>query len=318
MINLEQGLLKKSEVEIRELYTTEKVPYLLLLITEEDNISATSTYDIEFYKMYKKATKKVKEGKLNCADSKTKELLELGIEEIYERFNYPKEVYTEGENSYTYNKLYRLMKDAKEFQQISLYDWKSDYIRNLQSLGYELYTTSDDMFYVKIEQKKRTSKIILWEDLNEQSKKYFAVNVCFTILLRYFNSEKKTNLGYLNTSREDTPNIKEPNIKNIDEETVVILIGQFEFDIERFTRQLVLPYDDFTKKLNKYGNKDEFEILDYLCIEYNYPRSEIKKRIIECNLIKEMERNNSVLSNNPKQKTKGKLRELIGFKRRSS
>ena len=158
MINLEQGLLKKSEVEIRELYTTEKVPYLLLLITEEDNISATSTYDIEFYKMYKKATKKVKEGKLNCADSKTKELLELGIEEIYERFNYPKEVYTEGENSYTYNKLYRLMKDAKEFQQISLYDWKSDYIRNLQSLGYELYTTSDDMFYVKIEQKKRTSK----------------------------------------------------------------------------------------------------------------------------------------------------------------
>lgn len=54
MNNLEQGLLKKNEVEIRELSTTEKVPYLLLLITEENNFSGTSTNDIEFYKMYKK------------------------------------------------------------------------------------------------------------------------------------------------------------------------------------------------------------------------------------------------------------------------
>lgn len=94
----------------------------------------------------KKATKKVKKGKLNCIDSKTKELLELGIEEIYERFNYPKEIYTEGQNNYAYNQLCKLIKDTKKFQEISLYDWKYNYIRNLQSLGYKLYTTPDDMF----------------------------------------------------------------------------------------------------------------------------------------------------------------------------
>lgn len=265
--------------------------------------------------MYKKATKKVKKSKLNCVDSKTKELLELGIEEIYERFNYPKEVYTEGQNNYAYNKLYRLMNDAKEFQKISLYDWKCDYIRNLQSLGYELYTTPNDMLFVKVAQKKRKSEIILWEDLNQQGKKYFAVNAYFSILLGNFNdSDKKLIFCCLNTSKEDIPDIKEPNVSDIDEETVGVLIENIDFDVAMFTRQLILPYDDFIKNLNKYANKDEFETLDYLCTEYNYPRSEIKKRIIECNLIKEMEKKNSALGGNPKKKIKGKLRELIGFK----
>lgn len=316
MNNLE--LSNKDSVEIREVSIgINNKSCLLLLITEEDKISVTSTYDIEFYKMYKKAAKKVKAGKLNCANSKTKELLELGIEKIYEGFDYSKEIYTEGANNYTYNKLCKLMKDAKEFQKISLYDWKCDYIRNLQSLGYELYTTSDDSFYVQIIQKKKKGEIILWEGINFEWKKYFAVNAYFSLLIRYFDSEKKTKLGYLNTSKEDTPDIEEPNIYDIDEKNIGVLIDHFEIDIERFTRQLVLPYDNFTEELdqcNQYAS-DEIEMLDYLCMEYlSYPRTEIKKRIEECDLIKQMENKKTTMDDNPKQKTKGKLWGLIGFK----
>lgn len=52
--------------------------------------------------------------------------------------------------------------------------------------------------------------MILWEDLNHQGKKYFAVNAYFSILLGNFNdSDKKLISGCLNASKEDIPNIKQ-------------------------------------------------------------------------------------------------------------
>lgn len=82
---------------------------------------------------------------------------------------------------------------------------------------------------------------------------------------------------------------KLPYIRDVSEEKVEILTNSFKRDIQIFTRQLVLPYDDFTEKMAELSEYDDFEKLDYLCEKYAYPREEIKKRMAEWKFIKEME-----------------------------
>lgn len=314
MNNLEQNILKKSIVEIKKVYTTTEEPYLLLLITKENDFSITSTNDIEFYEIYKEAAEKVKSNKWECNDSKTRELLEEGIDEIYKKFYYPEEIYIEGKESYTYKKLCELMEEAKKVRENSLYDWKKEIVKNLCLRGCYIYQTSNDEFYARAEKKGQKIRIELWDGMNFKSKRFVLLNIYFSMFLSdYYTSDKTLCFDYLNSSKWDISDMKEPDIE-IDEETIRVVIGNFDPNIRMFTRQLALPYDDFIEKLNKHSNKDEFKLLDWLDSEYNYPRAEIKNRIREFNLIKEMENRNSTL----KQKTKEKLRGLIGFRRRNN
>lgn len=306
-------LPRKCVVEIREVHTTKEEPYLFLLISEENSIRVISTNEVEFYGEYKNAEEKVKVGEWTC-DSKTRELLEVGIEEIYNQFNYPDDIYSEGRSDYIYNNILEQMHRAEQLQAKSLYSWKDNWGENLKCLGCSFYTNPTDKLFVKVEKKKRKTEVITWKRLNKQYQKYYILNAYFsTVLGGYGGEDQKMILGHLNTDKDDVPDFDFPYVLKVDEETVGVLIDSFKFDIMMFTRQLVLPYDDFTKRLEEYSGMDEFEMLDLLCMEYVYPRTEIKKRIAECILIKKMKEKKASLGDEAEQKKKGFLKRLIGF-----
>lgn len=110
----EELLSRKCEIEIKEVNALLGKPYLILSVTEGSSIKVVSTVDVDFYREYSKVKKKFELQKCVC-DSKTGEMLRLNLEEIFEKYSYPKEVYTEGKNSYFYDKLCSLIQDAEKF-----------------------------------------------------------------------------------------------------------------------------------------------------------------------------------------------------------
>lgn len=313
-------LSKKCVVELKEVQASRATPYLFLTILEENSIRITSTIDVDFYKDFIKVAKKLKKGKCDC-DSKTRELLELDIEEIYKKYNYPEEVYIEGKTSYFYDKLSRLMNDAKKFRDISLYSWQNEigWMKNLETLGCSFYETNEDKAFVtvKMDSDYKKSRIILWDKLSSSGKKYYGMNSYFSVYLDVYTTRKKKRfLSYLALDKSivEKENItKLPYVNATDNETIGILINTFEDDVKMFTRQLVLPYEEFLEKMEILAEYDDFRKLDYLCEEYNYPRAEIKKRMAECKFIKEMKEKNKTVEEAMEPKKKSFLKRLFGF-----
>jgi len=213
-----------------------------------------------------------------------------------------------------YNNLCKQAEYAREFEKIALYDWKSDWVNNLQTLGCEFYTNSNDDTYVKVEQKEKKIDITTAECLSFPLTKYYIVNAYFSVLLRRnMPDSKKIVFSHINNQKDDIVSNNFPYVFDINSETVGILVSSFDSDIEIFTRQLVMPYDDFFNRMNEYIEDDDFKKLDYLCEVYNYPRGEIKKRMAECLLINKKQEESTVLEDKNKQKKKGFLQKIIDF-----
>ena len=314
----EELLSRKCEIEIKEVNTLLGKPYLILSVTEGSSIKVVSTVDVDFYREYSKVKKKFELQRCEC-DSNTGELLKFNLEEIYEKYNYPEEVYIEGKTSYFYDKLCRLMRDAEKLQEISLYSWKDEngWMKNLRTLGCSFYETTYNKAYVTVEMNKDYDKaqLTLWENLSSKSKKYYGMNSYFSAYLNvYLTASKNRTLSFAasDSSEITKENIsKLPYIHDVGEEKAEILINSFKRDIQIFTRQLVLPYDEFTEKLEKLPEYDDFEKLDYLCKEYVYPREEIKKRMAECKFLKEMDEKNRKVEEVEEPKKKGLLKRLF-------
>lgn len=316
----EELLSRKCEIEIKEVNTFSGKPYLILSVTEGSSIKVVSTVDVDFYREYSKAKKKFELQRCEC-DSNTGELLKFNLEEIYEKYNYPEEVYIEGKTSYFYDKLCRLMRDAEKLQEISLYSWKDEngWMKNLRTLGCSFYETTYNKAYVTVKMNRDydKAKLILWENLSSKSKKYYGMNSYFSVYLNAYATEKKDKIFSFvvsdnsNITRENISKL--PYIHDVNEEKVEILINSFKRDIQIFTRQLVLPYNDFTEKMAELSEYDDFEKLDYLCREYAYPREEIKKRMAEWKFIKEMEEKKKKVEEDVEPKRKSLMKRLFGF-----
>lgn len=302
----------RGVIEITEVMVSKNTPYLFLSISKGNNIKIFSTIDEEFYEAYMKAIKKVESGRYQC-DERTKKLLDMGIEKIYEKYNYPEEVYNAGMKSYIYKKITKQAQYAKKMQEISLYDWKDDWVNNLKTLGCEFYTTRSNNFYVKIEKKKKKLKVITWDGLNFNATKFYIVNAYFSMLIGdYLGNDQKVVYTFLNTDKEDAPDLEYPFVTDIeDRDLKLVAVDKFDIDTVIFTRQLLLPYDDFIKEMDKYPDYDEIEMLDYLCEVYSYPRFEIKRRMVECKMIREKETEKDTTGD--KQLKKSLLRRLLGF-----
>lgn len=316
----EKVLPKKCAVEIREVDITTTKPYLILTITEGSSIKAVSTTEVDFFKTYKMVSAKLRKGNCECS-VETRKLLKLGIDEIYRRYSYPEDVYTDGKVTYFYDKLCKLREYATKFQDVFLYSCKdkNGWIHNLGSIGCNVYETADDRFYASIEMNKDFNKLqlSLQEKLSLAKKKYYGLNAFFSAYLNVYATEKKnrtlTWIDLENNSFSKENAEKFPYIQVIDKETIGILTDSFEEKIEMLTRALVLPYDDFVKDMESINELGDFERLDYLCGKYVYPRGEIKKRIAECTFLQEMEDKDKVAEKVLKTEKKGLLKRLFGF-----
>lgn len=308
---------KMEVIDIKKVYSISSKPYLFLYFGKGCLPKIVSTDDEEFYGQFERAIRRVKAKKATC-NEETRKILEAGIDNVYKEFNYTERAYIDGKAKYVYDLLHKQIVNAKNFQEISLYNWEKDWKRNLEFLGCRFFSTAQEKFYVRIEKSGKYFEIVLLDKLTSAYDKYYAVNAFFSILLEEY-ADYDRDVIVMNLMPKEVKKLSfeindYPVVADTDDNKVGVISDHFEMDVNLFTRQLLLPYDSFSKKLKNYQNKgkDEFEILDLMCRDYNYPRNEIKKRICECALI-ETEENKRTDSVERKPKEKSFFRSLIGY-----